>query len=79
MAKGVEIPFFFSQNKAGVLITAKKTDIKNGTIISTAAFIPATTITNAAAMIKNLAGPGILKDGGVEFCCFFVVKRFSLF
>ena len=56
MAKTVENLLFRKKNRAGVLMIAKNTDIRKGTMIWTAARIPAMTITNAAAVIRNCAG-----------------------
>lgn len=43
---------FSNQSKAGALITAIKTDNKNGTTTASAARTPATTTTKAASVIN---------------------------
>ena len=63
---GVLTPFFLSQKRAGVLIIARKTAIRKGTTMSTAAFMPATTTTNAAVLTRNRAGP--CNPDGIELC-----------
>ena len=57
MASHLGSPFRSSQNRDGALMIAMNTDSRNGTTIDSAARIPATTTTNAAAVSRIDVSP----------------------